>query len=227
MSRLSIVFLFFLFNSLSAFQPLPITSHPVVGYKEIPFFDESYQQSRKILIWYPVEPETKGTTSSDLWDMFDIAVDAPISNPQFKKPMIIVSHGYGGTPHKLSWLINKLVYNDYIVIGIQHLDELDGQPQINSWKRAQDIHTMLDQFALQPLAKSTNLDQIGFAGYSIGGTTGIWLIGGRSTRLDHFVPGPNDAYPEEFKGVEQGLPFLDKKRKWPKTGKRNVLKQPF
>jgi predicted dienelactone hydrolase len=207
-----IVFLFFLFNSLSAFQLHPITSYPVVGYKEISFFDESYQQSRTILIWYPVDPKTKGVPSSDLWDVFDIAIEAPIANPKIKKPLIIISHGYDGSPHQLSWLINKLVYNDYIVIGIQHLDIISGQPQINSWKRAQDIHTMLDQFALKPLAKSTNLDQIGLAGYSIGGTTGIWLTGGRSTQLDHFVPGPNDVYSLEFKGVEQGLPFLDKEK---------------
>jgi predicted dienelactone hydrolase len=71
--------------------------------------------------------------------VFDIAVDTSISNPQFKKPLIIISHGYGGSPHQLSWLINKLVYNDHIVLGIQHLDELNGKPQINIWKRAQDI----------------------------------------------------------------------------------------
>jgi predicted dienelactone hydrolase len=212
MSRLPIVILFFLFNSLSAFQPHPITSHPVVGYKEISFFDESYQQSRKILIWYPIEPGTKGIPSPNHWDVFDIAVDAPISNPQFKKFLIIVSHGYGGSPHQLSWLINKLVYNDHIVLGIQHLDELNGKPQINIWKRAQDIHTLLDRFVLQPFANFTDLNRIGIAGYSIGGTTGIWLTGGISTRLDPFVPGPNDAYPEEFSGIEQALPSLDKKK---------------
>ncbi len=212
MSRLPIIFLLFLFNSLSAFQSHPITSYPVVGYKEILFFDESYQQSRKILIWYPIEPGTKGIPPPNLWDMFDIAVDTPILNPQFKKPLIILSHGYGGSPHQLSWLINKLVYNDHIVLGIQHLDEINGKPQINIWKRAQDIHTLLDQFVLQPFADFTDLKRIGIAGFSIGGTTGIWLTGGISTRLDPFVPSSNDAYPEEFSGIEQALPTLDKKK---------------
>ncbi|MBM3191114.1 MAG: hypothetical protein FJZ63_00475 [Chlamydiae bacterium] len=189
-----------------------MTSYPVVGYKEIPFFDESYQQVRKILIWYPVEAGIKDTPSPNLWDVFNLALEAPISNPQLKKPLIVISHGYGGSPHQLSWLINKLVYNDHVVVGIQHLDELDGKPQINIWKRAQDIHTLLDKFVLSPFAIFTDLTQVGFAGYSLGGTTGVWLTGGMSTRLDHFVPRPSDAYPEEFSGIKQALPSLDKKQ---------------
>ena len=209
MFRFPLVFIFFLFNSLSTFQPHLITSYPVVGYKEISFFDEAYQRSRQILIWYPIDPGTKGISSPNLWDVFDIAVDAPIANPQFKKPLIVVSHGYGGSPHQLSWLINKLVYNNCVVLGIQHLDILDGKPQANSWKRAQDVHTFLDRFILQSFANFIDLNRIGFAG---GGTTGIWVAGGRSTRLDNFVPGPSDAYSEEFKGIEQALPYLDKKK---------------
>ena len=59
----------------------------------------------------------------------------------------------------------------------------------------------------------TDLNQIGIAGYSIGGTTGIWLTGGRATRLDNFVPTPNDVYPGEFNtaAIEKALPTLDKK----------------
>ena len=123
--------------------------------------------------------------------------------------MIIVSHGYGGSPHQLSWLINKLVYNDHIVLGIEHLDKLNG---INLWKRAEDIHTLLDRFVLQLFANFADLNRIGIAGFSIGGATGILLTGGTATRLDHFVPGPNDVYPEDFSGIEQALPTLNKKK---------------
>ena len=207
-----VLILFALINSLSAFQPHSITPSPVVGYKEISFSDEPSKESRKILVWYPVESATRGISSSNLWDIFDIAINAPISNPQSKKPLIIISHGYGGSSHQLSWLINKLVYNDCVVLGIEHLDVSNGKPQINHWKRVQDIHMLLDRFTLHPFAKFTDLNRIGIAGFSIGGTTGIWLSGGISTRLDHFIPKSTDAYPEEFRGVEQALPSLDKKK---------------
>ncbi len=206
------LFLLLLFLSFSSFKPHPITAYPVVGYKEISFFDQFHQKSRQLIIWYPVEPQTKGTSSSNLWDVFDIAVDSPILNPKLKKPVVVISHGYGGSPHQLSWLINKLVYDGYIVLGIQHLDIVEGKPQINHWQRAQDIHVLLDQFVSQPFASSANLNQIGIAGFSVGGTTAIWLAGGRSTRLEPFAPGPEDAYPEEFLGVEQALPTLDKQK---------------
>lgn len=76
-----ILFLFYFILPLIAFQPQAITPSPVVGYKEISFFDELYQQQRNMFIWYPIGPQVKGSASSNFWDVFDIATDAPIANP--------------------------------------------------------------------------------------------------------------------------------------------------
>ena len=97
-------------------------------------------------------------------------------------------------------------------MGLQHLDELNGKWQINIWQRAQDIQMLLNHFSSQPFAKSADLNRIGMAGFSIGGTTAIWLAGGKSTRLDKFAPTSDDAYPEEFKGVEAAIDTLDKEK---------------
>ena len=209
MFRPAIFFTIFFLSSLPALESLPITSHPVVGYQKISFFDHHYQQPRDLLIWYPVEPGTKGNPSSEIWDVFDIAANAPIIHPSLKKPIIIISHGFGGSPHQLSWLINRFVHDGYIVIAIKHLDLLYNQLQINFWKRAQDIHTLLNQFEQLHFADFSDLNRIGFAGFSIGGTTGIWLAGGVSDQLEHFIPGPEDAHFEESKWLQQGLPYLN------------------
>src|SRR5271156_446556 len=99
----------FVFLSLNAFTPQPITPYPVVGYKEISFFDEFHRMKRTVLVWYPIAPSIEGQPSSNLWDVFKIAPESPISNPKVKKPLLVISHGYGGSPHQLSWLIEKLV----------------------------------------------------------------------------------------------------------------------
>lgn len=210
---------FFLFllsyaNLLSAFHPHPVTPYAVVGYKEIDFFDDSSQQTRKILLWYPIDAQIKGSPSPNLWDVFDVSVDAPISNPDIKKPLIVISHGYRNSTHQLSWLINRLVYDNFVVVGIEHLDEVNGMPQIHIWKRAADIHNLLNNLELQPFANHLDLNKIGFAGFSMGGTTGIWLAGGLSNRIENFVPTPKDVNPKEFdsNAIREALPTLDKNK---------------
>jgi predicted dienelactone hydrolase len=193
---------------LLGFEPHPVTPYPVVGYEEVPFQDNVQQMSRNLLIWYPINPQLEGTISKNPWDVFNVAIGVPPKTFEAKMPVIVISHGYGGTPHQLSWLIRRLVYSGYIVLGIQHLDLSNHG---NNWQRPQDISTIIDRFTAHPMANYANLNQIGIAGFSIGGTTAIWLAGGRATKLDHIVPGPKDAYPEEFSGVEATLPYLNMK----------------
>lgn len=207
-------FLIFVFSlvSLNAFEPRSVTPYPVVGYKEFPFFDESYQKTRHILAWYPVNPETSGEKSPNEWDQFEVAVNAPIMSAKRKFPIIVISHGYGGNPHQLSWLIKKLVYQNYIVLAVQHLDIQNGKPQLNLWQRANDIQTMLDKFSSEAWSSYADLNKIGIAGYSAGGMTGILLAGGRATQLEKITPGPNDATAEEFEGVGLLAPTIDKNK---------------
>ena len=115
--------------------------------------------------------------------------------------------------HPINYL--GLSINSYITIMLflEYSISMNSMESI-IWKRAEDIHTLLDHFALQPFADFTDLNQIGIAGFSIGGTTGICLTGGKATRLDNFVPTPNEVYPGEFNttAIEKALPTLDKKK---------------
>lgn len=203
--NLLIRYLFLIFPFvLMGFEPHPITPYPVVGYDEVPFLDEAHQMSRDLLIWYPINPQIEGIASKNPWDVFNIAIRVPFKTSEVKVPVIVISHGYGGTPHQLSWLIRQLVYSDYIVIGIKHLDI-----SIN-WQRPQDITTIIDKFSSHPLANHANLNQIGIAGFSLGGTTAISLAGAQATKLDSIIPTPKDAYPKEFSDIEAALPSLNK-----------------
>jgi predicted dienelactone hydrolase len=190
---------------LIAFEPHPVTPYPVVGYEEVPFDEQ------RLLIWYPVDPQVEGTPSKSRWDVFNVAIGAPLKTSESKMAVIAISHGYGGTTHQLSWLIRYLVYSGYIVIGTDHRDRINHKHQINHWQRPQDISKIIDKFSSHPMASHANLNQIGIAGFSLGGTTAIWLAGGRATKLKSIVPGPKDAHLEEFRGIEAILPSLNKK----------------
>lgn len=193
-----------------AFEPLPVNPEPVVGFREISFFDEPNAINRKVLVWYPVPSQVAGKPSDSPWDVFMIAQNAPIYNEEVKKPVVIISHGYTGNPHQLSWLVRWLVHNQFIVLGIQHRDLIDGHAHVNHWQRASDISKMIDAFSKSEFENLADLNQIFLAGYSLGGTTAMWISGGRTLKLDSLIPTMEFAAPEDYTRSAEALPTLNK-----------------
>lgn len=206
-----LTWILFLPFMLAAFDPTPVTPYPVVGFIEAPFTD-SDKVNRTLNLWYPVNPTTTGTTSSSPWDLFHLALNAPVASSNSKKPVVVLSHGYTGSPHQLSWLIRSLVYHDFIVVAVQHRDLLDGEVHMNHWKRAQDIQAIISTLPAVAIADSMDLNKIGVAGYSLGGTTAIWVSGGRSNKLDTLIPGPEYSAVTDYIFADRALPSLNKQR---------------
>jgi predicted dienelactone hydrolase len=196
---------------LQGFEPIPITPYPVVGFQSASFSDNPNGIYRQSLIWYPVDPLTVGTKSASVWDQFYIAENATPAKSKVKRPIIVLSHGYTGNPHQLSWLILGLVNHGYMVLSIQHLDLINGEPHMNHWKRAQDVSRIITHFQTHLLSNFADLNKIGIVGYSLGGTTAIWIAGGRSTKLHNVIPTPEYASPVDYTMAEEALKNFDKK----------------
>lgn len=191
------------------FEPRAVAPYPTVGYREVNFFDDFSNSDRALLVWYPVDSAAVGKPSKNPWDVFHVALNG--APAETKMPIIIISHGYTGNPHQLSWLIRGLVYHGFIVLGIQHRDIINRKVHANHWQRVKDVSTMLDQFIKSPLSGWGNLNKIGITGFSLGGTTSILIAGGRATKLDSLIPGPEYASPEDFTKADEALPTLNKK----------------
>lgn len=129
--------------TLSSFEPKTIIPYPVLGFQEQAFSEDV---KRNILIWYPVADSEIGTESTSPWDHFKVAVNAKPAQ------VIIISHGYTGNPHQLSWLIEGLVHHGYMVLALQHRDLINGKAHINHWQRPLEISKMLDIFSSSALA---------------------------------------------------------------------------
>ncbi len=196
--------------ALAAFEASPVTPYPVLGYRQITFFDHDFKTSRDLLIWYPVPAKASGSPSINPWDTFYVDKDAAPEKFSYKLPVIYLSHGYQGTPHELSWLIRGLVENNFIVIALTHMDRINDKLHINHWLRALDVRKALDIFSKNPMASYANLDEIGFAGFSLGGTTGIWVAGGISDKLDKLAPTPEFSTSQDFAQANTLLPTLNK-----------------
>lgn len=196
--------------TLAAFEPQPVTPYPVVGYQEISFYDSFQQVDRQLLVWYPVAPGTVGSASESPWDQFAVALNAAPAKSQGKMPVVVLSHGYTGNPHQISWLIRGLVHGGFMVLGIQHRDLIDGRVHVNHWHRAQDIGLMIDQFSTSPLSDAADLNRIGVTGYSLGGTTALWVAGARATKLSTLIPTRDYASPEDYDRADEALPTINK-----------------
>lgn len=103
------------------------------------------------------------------------ALNAPFADTQ-KRPLIILSHGTGGSAAQLSWLAESLVAAGFIVAGINHHGNTAAEE--TSWphgfalpaERARDISMLVDQLlGDKEIAPHIDSSRIGAAGFSIGG----------------------------------------------------------
>lgn len=210
---LTLFFLVFAFPCcINGFEVNSLYPHAKVGFSQIPFFDDFQETQRSLLIWYPIDASTEVNLSPNPWDLFYTGIDAPIAHQEQKMPVVVISHGWSGDPHELSWLIRELVHAGFFVVGIQHRDIINGKMHINHWMRAQDISLALDHFLSSPMGTLADLNRIGIVGFSLGGTTALWLIGGRTTKLESVMPGPEYADPDNFKSVNDLLSDLNKEK---------------
>ena len=113
-------------------------------------------------------------------------------------PLIIVSHGYSGTPAAMTWLTENLASKGYVVAAIHHRDpdisdvSKAGQPML---RRPLDIAFVAR--TLQAQARSGRLagvdpDRVAVIGYSMGGYGALTVAGAALSptgRAAHAVPG--------------------------------------
>jgi predicted dienelactone hydrolase len=145
-------------------------------------------------IWYPVnadgkmyeEPQVIGPPDGPLFLAGGAAVDAPIASSPAKFPVVMLSHGTGGSAMQLAWLGTVLARHGYIAVGINHpgnnaLEPYTAEGFVLWWERATDISDALDGL-MSDATFGPHVDEarIGAAGFSIGGYTVLELAGART-----------------------------------------------
>jgi predicted dienelactone hydrolase len=154
--------------------------------------------------WYPAldgaaESELSiGIRSENWFSIGPAARDAPISTARESYPIVLLSHGTGGTVLNLEWLARDLARRGFIAIGIDHHGNTFTQPYraegfLCWWERARDLTLLLDHMeAEQEFSGRIDIDQAFVAGYSLGGCTAAALLGAISEN-SRFQPSPENA----------------------------------
>jgi predicted dienelactone hydrolase len=143
------------------------------------------------LIWYPVSasaPEQAqyiGPAGKPNFRAEAVAVGAPLVAQPARLPLILVSHGNGGSSAQMAWLGTALARAGFIAAAIDHPGNTSaGKPTVQGftewWFRPPAMSAALDRVLSDPVfGPRIDRDRIGAAGYSRGGFAVVGLAGGQ------------------------------------------------
>jgi predicted dienelactone hydrolase len=151
------------------------------------------EKDLRCTIWYPAAEsavETKqfvGPADAPLFEAGMAAPQAPFGTPpKHGWPLVLLSHGSGGSAIQMAWLGSALARAGYIAVAVDHPGNNANQPMTPEglalwWERATDLSQVLDAMLVDE-EFGTHIDQsrIAAAGYSLGGYTVLALAGAQT-----------------------------------------------
>ncbi|MDJ0686130.1 MAG: hypothetical protein QNJ84_15675 [Alphaproteobacteria bacterium] len=136
--------------------------------------------------WYPAaETGSIVRPPDNLFDTGAVSLNAPMLGTG-KHPVVLLSHGTGGTGESLGWLARSLASENYIVIAANHhgntsLEPYQAEGFLCWWERAIDLSALLSTLATESaFAGRLDLTCVSAVGFSLGGYTVLALAGARS-----------------------------------------------
>lgn len=178
-----------------------------VGFKQIEQAEKGNKRPLKISLWYPASEATgKAGTVGENPVYYGLAVKQDALAAPGKHPLVLLSHGYGGSWRNLNWLAGELVQNGYVVAAPDHpgttFQNMDDAEALRLWERPRDISrtltTVLDDTAL---AGEIDGGKVAVIGHSLGGWTAIELAGGRYEADRALKDCKGDAMPAQCKDL--------------------------
>lgn len=157
-----------------------------IGERTYHYKDTLRNRPLTVELWYPT-PATAAPDNKFQPFVREITVTgAPISAG--KHPLVLLSHGTGGSRTSLEWLADALVNAGYMVAAVDHWgNTTDNKIAIDfmtPWERPKDISYILTcMLKDKELNAAIDKKRIGAAGFSIGGYT-ILALAGADVSLD-------------------------------------------
>jgi len=158
--------------------------------------DAAHSENLRITVWYPAAPGVTempldiGPPSHPLFTPGSAAPSAPFADA-VRHPVILFSHGFGGTARLMAWFGTALARAGYVVIAVDHpgnngADRMTVPGAILFWERPGDLVAALARVRTDPgIAPHLDLTRLGVAGFSAGGFTSL-AAAGAHVDIDRF-----------------------------------------
>jgi predicted dienelactone hydrolase len=144
----------------------------------------SHNDDLRITIWYPAAsnaveaPLDIGPPGKPFFTPGSAAPDAAFEDAR-PCPVILLSHGFGGTARIMAWFGTALARHGFVVVAVDHPGNNGRDPMtiagaVLSWERPGDLATALDTAKSDPtIGPHLDLNRLGAAGFSAGGFTSL------------------------------------------------------
>jgi predicted dienelactone hydrolase len=140
-------------------------------------------------VWYPaassaVEKPVQIPGMSQVFVTGSAAQDAGLAPSPTKFPLIVLSHGTGGSAMQVAWLGPELAAHGYIAAAVNHpgnnaTEAYTALGFSTWWERARDLSVVIDNLlADATFGSRVDASRIAAAGFSLGGYTMIEIAGG-------------------------------------------------
>jgi len=150
------------------------------------------QHSLRCTIWYPAldtAVETQQTIGPPGAALFEAGMASPHAGfqPALERwPLVLLSHGTGGSALQMAWLGTALARAGFIAVAVDHPGNNSNGPLTPAgmalwWERATDLSNVLDgMLADEVFGPRIDKRLIAAAGYSLGGYTVLELAGAQT-----------------------------------------------
>jgi predicted dienelactone hydrolase len=142
------------------------------------------------VIWYPAEPSAREQAVEipgfNFFELGTAARNAKMPPAPARFPLIVISHGTGGSGLSMAWLGEALAKQGYIAAAVNHPGNNATEPYTVEgfslrWQRARDLSEVITgTLADSELGSRIDPNRIAAAGFSLGGYTMIEIACGVS-----------------------------------------------
>lgn len=147
--------------------------------------------------WYPGSRDAPAVhLTGQFFDPGDVRVDAEVAGDG-PLPVVLMSHGTGGSAESIGWLARSVAQAGHVVIGAQHHGNTAGEPCgpegfLCWWERASDLSILLTLLAERgPFAGRLALNRVAAVGFSLGAHT-VLAMAGAVTSMERYVQSAAD-----------------------------------
>jgi len=134
-------------------------------------------------LWYPAAPgvETRFGASRIRPGYLGVADGQPMLPSSV--PLIVLTHGTGGSAQSLAWLATGLARRGALVVATDHPASSGGDPERASmmqvWTQPNDVRHLLDTLLDSAWGSRIDRQRIASVGFSLGGASAMLLAGAR------------------------------------------------
>lgn len=153
-----------------------------IGFRQTELTDKAGKRDLKVSLWYPAT-DTKPMETVGENPAFNGMQAMPNAAPDGQThPLVVLSHGYGGSWRNLNWLAAELVGQGYIVAAPDHPGTTtfnrDKAQAAQLWERPYDLSRVIDAVTEDStLAGKVEPKRIAAIGHSLGGWSVVALAG--------------------------------------------------